>query len=129
MQAAQVWFDNVQETKINAYKMLYDTLLTLGKPHIKGLDSADSTIVLASIANKSGQFISDVDKSTVYVSKKDPTITKKILATVSQDAKKTISEYYKAAQDLCVAQTAFMQRMREKQEEVKDVNIFLDIVR
>ena len=35
MQAAQDWFDNVQEAKINAYMEFYDTLLELGKPHIK----------------------------------------------------------------------------------------------
>ena len=90
MQAAQVWFDNIQETKINAYKMLYDTLLTLGKPHIKGLDIADITAILASIADKSGQFISDVDQGTVYISKEDETITQRTPATVSQDAKKSM---------------------------------------
>ena len=36
----------------------------------------------------------------VYVSKEDETITKKPVV-VSQEARKCISEYYKAAQDLC----------------------------
>ena len=76
MQAAQDWFYTVQESKINVYMELYDTLLGLGKPHIKNLGKADGTAVLASIANKSGQFISEVDKFTVYVSKEDKTIQK-----------------------------------------------------
>ena len=129
MQAAQDWFDNVQEAKINAYKELYNTLLALGRPHIKGLDKADGTAVLASIADKSGQFISDVDKSTVYVSKEDETITKRKPATVSQDARKSFLEYYKAVQDLGESQAIFMQKMQEMEEAVDDVNIFLDIIR
>ena len=67
MQAAQDWFDNVQESKSNAYMELQDTLLELGKPHIKGLDKADGKAVLASIADKSGQFLSEVDKSSEIV--------------------------------------------------------------
>ena len=43
------------------------------------------------------------------VSKEDETIQKKPV-TVSQDAKKSISEYYKAAKDLCDAQSIFMQK-------------------
>ena len=78
---------------------LYDTLLGLGKSHIKDLGKADGTVVLASIADKSGQFISEVDKFTVYVSKEDETIIKRTPATVSQDARNSILEYYKAAQD------------------------------
>ena len=89
MQAAQDWFDNIQEAKIIAYMDLYETLLELGKPHIKGLYKADGTAVLASIADKSGQFISEVDKFTVYVSKKQETITKEPVA-VSQEARKSI---------------------------------------
>ena len=69
MQAAQDWFDSVQNDQVEAYKELYDTLLQIGKPHIKGLEKADGNAVLASIADKSGQFISEVDKYTVYVSK------------------------------------------------------------
>ena len=77
MQAAQDWFDNVQESKENAYKTLYNTLLEIGRPHIKGLDKANGHTVLASIADKSGQFISEVDKYTVYVSKDEKSIKKK----------------------------------------------------
>ena len=128
MQVAQNWFDNVQEAKVNVYMELYDTLLELGKPHIKGLDKADGIAVLASIADKSGQFISKVDKFTVYVSKEDETITKKPVV-VSQDARKSISEYYKAAQNLCQSQAIFMQKMREKEAAINDENIFLDIIR
>ena len=65
----------------------------------------------------------------MYVSKKDETITKRKPATVSQDARKSISEYYKAAQDLCKSQAIFMQKTREMEGTVNDVNIFLDIIR
>ena len=74
MQAAQDWFDNIQTNQLEAYKLLYDTLLEIGNPHIKGLEKADGNAVLASIADKSGQFLSEVDKCTVYVSKEDETI-------------------------------------------------------
>ena len=126
MQAAQDWFDNVQDAKINAYMELYDTLLELGKPHIKGLDKADDNAVLASIADKSGQFISEVDKFTVYVSKEDETIMKKPVV-FSPEARKSISEYYKAVQDLFQAQTIFMQRTQKMQAAVNDKNIFLTL--
>ena len=128
MQAAQDWFDNVQEAKINAYMELYDTLLELGKPHIKGLDKADGGAVLASIADKSGQFISEVDKFTVYVSKEDETIMKKPVI-VSPEARKSISEYYKAVQEICQSQAIFMQKTRETEAAINDENIFLDIIR
>ena len=55
----------------------------------------------------------------VYVSKEDETIQKKPVA-VSQEAKKSISEYYKAAQDLCDVQSTFMWKTQEMQEAVKD---------
>ena len=115
MLAAQDWFDNVQENKINAYIELYDTLLELGRSHIKGLDKANGTAVLASIADKSGQFISEVDKFMVYVTKEHETITKKsvVVSCISQGARKSISEYYKAVEDLCQSQAIFMQKTRE----------------
>ena len=127
MQAAQDWFDNVQENKEEAYKELYDTLLELRKPHIKDLGNVDGHAVLTSIADKSGQFLSEVDKFTVYVSREDETIQKKPVV-VSQEAKKSILEYYRAVQDLCAAQATFMQKTWEMQEAVKDENIFLDII-
>ena len=54
MQAAKDWFDNIQKSKINVYMELYDTLLVIGRPHIKDLDNADGTTILTSIAGKSG---------------------------------------------------------------------------
>ena len=128
MQAAQDWFDSIQDAKIEAYMELYDALLQIGKPHIKGLEKADGNAVLASIADKSGQFISEVDKYTVYVSKEDETIMKKPVV-VSPEARKSISEYYKAVQDLCQSQAIFMQKMREMEVAINDENIFLDIIR
>ena len=62
MQAAKDWFDSIQNDKVKAYMELYDTLLQIGKPLIKGLEQADGNAVLDSIADKSGQFISKVDK-------------------------------------------------------------------
>ena len=124
MQAAQDWFDNIQKNQLEAYKLLYTTLLEIGNPHIKDFEKADRATVLASIADKSGQFLSKVDRCTVYISKEDETIQKKPVA-VSQEAKKSIAEYYQAAQDLYDAQSTFMQKTREMQAAVKDENIFL----
>ena len=128
MQAAQDWFDSIQNDQVEAYKEIYNTLLQIGKPHIKGLEKADGNAVLASIADKSGQFISEVDKYTVYVSKEEETIAKNPVV-VSPEARKSISEYYKAAQDLCQSQVIFMQKTREMEAAVNDENIFLDIIR
>ena len=128
MQAAQDWFDSIQDDKVTVYMELYDTLLQIGKPLIKGLEQADGNAVLDSIADKSGQFISKVEKCMVYVSKEEETITKKPVV-VNPNAKKAISEYCKAAQDLCQSQTIFMQKTREMQEAINDENIFLDIIR
>ena len=47
---------------------------------------------------------------------------------VSPEAKKSISEYYIAAQDLYQTQTIFVQKMREMEAAVNDKNIFLDII-
>ena len=113
---------------MKAYMELYDTLLQIGKPLIEGLEKADGNTVLDSIADKSGQFISEVDKYMVYVSKEDERITKKPVV-VNPNAGKAISEYYKAAQDLCQSQTIFMQKTREMEEVTNDENIFLDSIR
>ena len=48
---------------------------------------------------------------------------------VNPDARKSISEYYKAAQDLCQSQAIFMQKMRETEAAINDENIFLGIIR
>ena len=128
MQAAQDWFDNVQTNQIEAYELLFNTLLDLGNPHIQGLEKADIDATLACIADKSGQFRSKVDQCTVYVSKEDDTIQKKPVA-VSQEARKSISEYYQEAKDLCDAQSVFMQKTRKMQGLLKDKNSFLDIIR
>ena len=53
MQAAQDWFDNIQTNQSEAYKLLFDTLLEIGNPHIKGLEKTDGKAVLACIADKS----------------------------------------------------------------------------
>ena len=89
LQAAKDWFDKVQSNKIEAYKVLYDTLLPIGKPLIKGLEQANGDTVLDSIADKSGQFISKVDKCMVYVSKEEEKVAKKPVA-VNPNAKKAI---------------------------------------
>ena len=128
MQAAKDWFDSIQNDKVKAYMELYNTLLQIGKPLIKGLEQVDGNTVLDSIVDKSGQFISKVDKCMVYVYKEEETIMKKPVV-VNRNAKKAISEYYKAAQDLCQSQAIFMQKMREMEEVINDKNIFLDIIR
>ena len=79
-QVNQDWFDNIQNDKVEAYKELYDTLLLIGKPLIKGSDSADGQAILDSILDKSGQFISKVDKCTIYISKDEEMIKKQPVA-------------------------------------------------
>ena len=103
-------------------------VIKIGNPHIKGLEKSDGTAVLASIADKSGKFLSEADKCTVHVSKEDETITKKPVVD-SQEARKSISEYYQAAQDLCQAQAIFMQKRKTMEAAVNNENFFLDIIR
>ena len=128
MQAAKDWFDSIQNYKVKAYMQLYKMLLQIGKPHIKGLEKADGNAVLNGIADKSGQFISEVDKCTVYISIEEEIITKKPVV-VNPNATKSISEYYKAVQDFCQTQDNFMQKMREMEQAINDETIFLDIIR
>ena len=62
------------------------------------------------------------------VSKEDDTITKKPVV-VSQEARKSISEYYQAVQDPCQAQAVFMQKTKAMEAATNNENIFLDIIR
>ena len=63
------------------------------------------------------------------VSKEDDTITKKPVVVSQEARKKSISEYYQAAQDLCQAQAVFMQKTKAMEAAVNNKNIFLDIIR
>ena len=47
---------------------------------------------------------------------------------VSDKARAAIKEYYEAAQDLCKAQTVFMEKTREM-EALVNKELFLDIIR
>ena len=58
----------------------------------------------------------------------DVEIKKKQVA-VSNEAKVAIKKYYKAAQDLCEAQTAFMKSTWEIESKIDNKEIFLDIIR
>ena len=128
MQAAQDWLDNVQETQVNVYTELYDKLLELGLSHKKGLDQSDKDAVLATIADKTGQFTSDAEKIKVYVSREEKLFEKK-QCVLDKKARTSIKEYYKAAQDLCQAKTVFMEKTKALEAAVKDENIFLCIIR
>ena len=114
--------------RTNAYTELYDKLLALGLSHKKGLDKSDKDAVLATIADKTSQFTSKSDKFTVYVSREEKSFEKKGYV-LDEEARNSIKEYYKAAQDLCQAQTVFMQKTMASEAAVKDENIFLDIRR
>ena len=62
----------------------------------------------------------------VYVSKEE-TITKKSVVA-NPDARKSFSEHYKAAQDLCQSQAIFMQTTREMETAINDENICVMVV-
>ena len=82
--------------------------------------------MLDCIADKSGKYLSE-DDFAVYVAREDVEIKKKQVA-VSNEAKVAIKEYYKAAQDLCEAQTAFMKSTWEMESKIDNKEIFLDII-
>ena len=126
-QAAKIWFDTVQASKEQAYITLYDTLLQIGDPHIAKLGNSDRKTVLDCIADKSGNYLSK-DDFAVYVEREDVEIKRKQVV-VSDEAKMTIREYYKAAHDLCEAQTAFMKSTREMESKIDNKEMFLDIIR
>ena len=126
-QAAKVWFDTVQASKEQVYITLYDTLLQIGNPHISKLSNSARKTVLDCIADKSGKYLSE-DDFAVYVAREDVEIKKKQVA-VSNEAKAAIKEYYKAVQDLCEAQTAFMKNTWEMESKIENKEIFLDIIR
>ena len=126
-QAAKVWFDTVQVTKEQVYTMLYDTLLTIGDPHIPKFSDSDRKTVLDCVADKSGKFLSE-DKFAVYIEKEDVEI-KKMQVKVSGDAKEAIKGYYQAAHDLCQTQTTFMECTRVLESKLDNKELFLDIIR
>ena len=126
-QAPKVWFDMVQASKDQAYITIYDTLLQIGDPHISKLRNSDRKTVLDCIVHKSGKYLSE-DDFAVYVAREDVEIKKKQVA-VSNEAKVAIKEYYKAAQDLCEAQTAFIKSTQEMESKIDNKEIFLDIIR
>ena len=74
------------------------------------------------------QFTSESDKFTVYVSREEKLFEKK-QCVLDTEARTSIKECYKAAQDLCQAQIVFMEKTKAFEAAVKDENIFLDIIR
>ena len=117
----------MQASKEQVYIILYDTLLQIGNPHIAKLSNSDRKTVLDCIADKSGKYLSE-DDFAVYVAREDVEIKRKQYA-VSTEAKSAIKEYYKAAQDLYKAQTAFMKSTHEMEFKIDNKEIFLHIVR
>ena len=79
--------------------------------------------MLDCIADKSGKYLSE-DDFAVYVDREDVEIKRKQV-TVSDEAKTAIKEYYKAAQDLYKAQTAFMKSTWEMESKIYNKKIFL----
>ena len=57
------------------------------------------------------------------------TQTEKKRYKVSDKAKAAIKQYYQSAQELCEAQTAFMQSTRELENKITDKEVFLDIIK
>ena len=66
----------VQNSKEQAYKMLFDSLLQIGDPHIAKFQDADRKVVLDCIADKSGKYLGE-DDFAVYVSREDVTVARK----------------------------------------------------
>ena len=83
--------------------------------------------MLDCIVDKSGKYLSK-DNFAVYVGREDIETKRKQVA-VSDEAKTAIREYYKAAHDLCKAQTAFMKSTWEMESKIDNKEIFLDIIR
>ena len=117
-EAGKVWLDTVEESKEQAYKMLFDKLLVIGDPHIPKFSDADRKTVLDCIADKSGKYLSE-DEFAVYVSREEVRIDKKRYA-VSDEEKAVIRDYYDKAKDLCDAQAAFMQSTCTLADNIKN---------
>ena len=126
-EAGKVWLDAVEESKEQAYKMLFDKLLMIGDPHIPKFSDTDRKTVLDCIADKSGKYLSE-DEFAVYVSREEVKIDKKWYA-VSDEEKAVIRDYYDKAKDLCDAQAAFMQSTCMLADKIKNKEIFLEIVK
>ena len=109
------------------YITLYDNLLQIGDPNIPKFSNSDRKTVLDCIADKSGKYLSE-DDFAVYVATEDVEIKKKQFAA-SAEAKASIKEYYKSAQELCEVQTAFMKSTWEMESKIDNKEIFLDIIR
>ena len=109
------------------YITLYDKLIQIGNQHITKLSDSDRQTVLNSIADKSGKYLSE-DEFVVYVSKENTGFEKKKYK-VGNEAKAAIKQYYQSVQELCEAQTAFMQSTQELEDKIDDKEIFLDIIK
>ena len=94
--------------------MLFDSLLQIGDPHIPKFSDTDRKTVLDYIGDKSGKYLGE-DDFAVYVSGEDVTIARK--------------QYAVSSEDLCEAQTAFMQSTCTLEEKIVNKEIFLDIVK
>ena len=126
-EAGKVRLDTVEESKEQAYKMLFDKLLMIVNPHIPKFSHADRKTVLDCIADKSGKYLTE-DKFAVYVSREEVRIDKKWYA-VSDEEKAVIKDYYDKAKDLCDEQAAFMQSTCTLADKIKNKEIFLEIVK
>ena len=109
------------------YNTLYDKLFKIGEPDIPKFSDSDKQTVLDCITDMSGKYLSE-DSFAVYVEKVDLEIEKKKYQ-VSDKEKKAIKQYYQSVTELYEAQTAFMQSIRELEEEITGKEIFLDIIK
>ena len=111
----------MQDSKEQAYKTLYDSLLRIGDPHIPRFSESNRKTVLDCIADKSGKFLKE-DGFAVYIEQEEAEI-KKTQVKLSGDAKEVIRDYYETAHDLCKVQTTFMESTKFENKE-----LFLDII-
>ena len=65
-QAGKVWLDTVLEQEQQAYTTLFNTLQTLGNPHIDNFTDADRQQVFKCIRDRTGRFLKE-DDFVMYV--------------------------------------------------------------
>ena len=126
-QAGKVWLDTVLEKKEQAYITLFNTLLTLGDPHIDNFPNANRQRVLDCIKDMTGRFLS-ADELAIYVEQEEE-VTDKPKFTLTGNANIALRDYYDAVHMFCEAQTNFAASMKVLEEKIQDKAVFLDIIK
>ena len=124
--AGKAWLESVVKEKEQAYIKLFDTLMTLGSPHIDHLDQADREQVFKCIRDKTGRFLDD-DDFVMYVETEEEKRKPKLLLT--GDAREALTDYSDAVHTLCEAQQNFAKSTQVLESKIEDKAVFLDIIK